>query len=74
MKKFTSRKFIACMAGICGGITLIVTGNVMEGTATIIASVVTYICAEANIDAKAVKDALEDVAVKIEDDYSESGE
>ena len=73
MSKFTSRKFIAMIAGVAGGITLICTGNVVEGAVALIAAVVTYICAEANIDKAALKKTLEDVAEKLEEDeYSEN--
>lgn len=67
-KKFTSRKFIAMLTGVAGGIALICSGNPMEGAVTLLASVITYICAEANIDAKAIKNALEGVTDKIEDE------
>lgn len=71
--KFTSRKFIAMLAGVAGGITLILSGCTMEGTAAIIASVVTYICAEAGIDKAAVKDALENVVEELEGESGEDG-
>lgn len=67
MKKFTSRKFIAMITGTLAGIAMICTGNIWEGAVTVLASVVTYICAEANIDKAAVKNALEDVAEGIGD-------
>jgi hypothetical protein len=67
-KKFTSRKFIAMLTGVAGGIALLVSGNITEGAIALIASVVTYICAEANIDAKAVGGMLTDVAEKLESD------
>ncbi len=66
-KKFTSRKFIAMLTGVATGVAVICTGNVIEGVVAVLASVVTYICAEANIDAKAIKNALEGVADKIDD-------
>ena len=68
MKKFTSRKFIACVAGVLAGIGVILAGNVIEGLIAVIASVVTYICAEAGIDKAAVKDALEVVADSLQDE------
>ena len=73
-KKFTSRKFIACIAGVVGGVVLIISGNTLEGTAAVIASVVTYICAEAGIDKAAVKNTLESVADKLEDENQETEE
>ena len=69
-KKFTSRKFIACIAGVAGGVVLIISGNTLEGTAAIIASVVTYICAEAGIDKAAVKNTLESITDKLGDTES----
>lgn len=62
MSKFTSRKFLAMLAGVITGIAVICTGSIWEGAVAVLASVVTYICAEAGIDKAAVKNALEDVA------------
>lgn len=62
MKKLTSRKFLIAIAGIISGIALVYSGNVDEGVATIIASVLGYLAAEGYIDAKAVKAALEESA------------
>lgn len=67
MKKFTSRKFLAMLAGVITGIAVICTGSIWEGAVAVLASVVTYICAEAGIDKAAVKNALEDVAEGIGD-------
>ena len=66
-KKFSSRKFIACIGGVVGGIVLILSGNALEGTAAVIASVVTYICSEAGIDNAAVKNTLESITDKLGD-------
>ena len=70
-KKFSSRKFIACIGGVVGGIVLILSGNALEGTAAVIASVVTYICAEAGIDKAAVKNTLESITDKLKDEVAE---
>lgn len=67
MKKFTSRKFLAMLAGAITGIAVICAGNVWEGAVTVLTSVITYICAEAGVDKAAVKKALEDVAEGIGD-------
>lgn len=63
--KLMSRKLWVAVAGIIGGVVLIVKGNVVEGTATIISSVVGYLLAEGIIDAAAVNtvvDAVDEVA------------
>jgi hypothetical protein len=62
--KLMSRKLWIAVAGIVGGVVLIAKGNVVEGTATIISSVVGYLLAEGFIDASAVNkvtDAVEEV-------------
>lgn len=51
MSKFTSRKFIAMVAGILTGIGVILTGGTVEGLTAVIASVITYLAAEGYIDA-----------------------
>lgn len=71
MKKFTSRKFLAMVAGVLTGIGVILAGGTIEGLTAVIASVVSYLIAEGYIDAKAVnavKDVVDDVADKIEAD------
>ena len=71
LKKFTSRKFIACVAGVLTGIGVILAGGTVEGLTAVIASVVSYLIAEGYIDAKAVntvKDVACGVADKVEDD------
>lgn len=65
-EKLTSRKFLACVAGIVTGIGLIASGNSIEGSTTVIASIVAYLVAEGYIDAKAVKQASQSLADKIE--------
>lgn len=62
--KLMSRKLWVAVAGILGGVVLIAKGNTVEGTATIISSVVGYLLAEGIIDAAAVDtvvDAVDDV-------------
>jgi hypothetical protein len=65
-EKLSSRKFWVALVGVITGICVIVSGNMTEGVATVIASVLSYIVAEGYIDAKAVKAAL-DVVDKVED-------
>ena len=70
-KKFTSRKFIACLAGIITGIAVIINGSTIEGITAVISSVVAYLIAEGYIDAKAVKSAAEiagNVAENVKDE------
>lgn len=59
MSKFTSRKFLAALMGVLTGIALIVSGNVVEGTSTLITAIVAYIVAEGYVDGKAVKNTIE---------------
>lgn len=59
MSKFTSRKFLASVAGILTGIALIVSGNTVEGASAVITSIVAYIVAEGYVDSKAVKNTIE---------------
>lgn len=65
--KLTSRKLWVAVAGIIGGIVLITNGNTVEGTATIISSVVGYLLAEGIIDAAAVKTITDTVEDAIEE-------
>ena len=58
--KFTSRKFIAMIAGVLTGIAVILTGSTAEGLTGVIASVVTYLAAEGLIDAKGVCENCKD--------------
>ena len=55
VKKFTSRKFLVCVAGILTGAGVVISGNTIEGVATILASMVAYLVAEGYIDAKAIQ-------------------
>lgn len=57
-KKLTSRKLWVAIAGIVTGIILIMNGNTVEGTSSIVASVLGYLIAEGLIDAKAVDSVL----------------
>lgn len=68
--KLMSRKLWVAVAGILGGVVLIAKGNTVEGTATIISSVVGYLLAEGIIDAAAVDtvvDAVDEVADNAKD-------
>lgn len=60
MNKFTSRKFIAMIAGVLTSIAVIINGNTTEGLTGVIASVVTYLAAEGLIDAKGICDSCKD--------------
>ena len=65
-QKLTSRKFIACAAGIVTGAAVILSGNVTEGIAAVITSILGYLIAEGYIDAKAVKQTAQSVADGLE--------
>jgi hypothetical protein len=58
-EKLASRKLWVAVMGVVTGVCVIVSGNMTEGVATVIASVLGYIMAEGYIDAKAVKSAME---------------
>ena len=76
LKKFTSRKFIACVAGVLTGIGVILEGSTVPGLTAVIASVVSYLIAEGYIDAKAVntvKDVVDGVADKVEEKTDKIG-
>jgi hypothetical protein len=53
--KFTSRKFLVCVAGILTGIGVVISGNTIEGVSTILASIIAYLVAEGYVDAKAIQ-------------------
>lgn len=75
MKKFTSRKFIAMVAGVLTGIGVILEGSTVPGITAVIVAVVSYLIAEGYIDAKAVntvKDVVDGVADEVEDKDEES--
>ena len=54
LKKSSSRKFMVSVAGVAGGILLILNGQTTEGATTICTAVVAYLAAEGLIDWKAV--------------------
>ena len=65
LKKFTSRKFIAMIAGLLTGIGLLLSGETTEGVIAVLVSVGAYMTAEGIIDMKGIKEAAEfSVAVK----------
>lgn len=75
MNKFTSRKFLASVAGVLTGIALIVSGNIIEGASAVITSIVAYIVAEGYVDGKAVQntiklsqDVLDNVVADLEEE------
>ena len=75
MKKLTSRKFIAMVAGVVTGIGVIIAGDTATGITAVIVAVVSYLIAEGYIDAKAVntvKDVVDGVADEVEDKDEES--
>ena len=53
--KYTSRKFIAALTGMIAGALMVLSGNITQGTAAIISSVVVYCVAEGIIDARTIK-------------------
>ncbi len=65
LQKFTSRKFIACFLGIVTGIFLIVYGESIEGTTTLISSIVTYCVSEGYVDSLTAKNVAENVSTSI---------
>lgn len=66
LKKITSRKFIASMAGVLTGIGVIVSGSEVEGIIAVLASIIAYLITEGYIDAKAV-DVLDEVVDQTKD-------
>jgi hypothetical protein len=65
-EKLSSRKLWVALVGVITGICVIVSGNMTEGVATVIASVLSYVVSEGYIDAKAVKATL-DVVGQVEE-------
>lgn len=64
LKKLTSRKFLAALAGIITGLAMVFGLDesiitTVAGAVTAMASVVTYIVSEGRVDAAAVKKAVE---------------
>ena len=57
-QKLTSRKLWVAITGVIAGIVLIAVGNKVEGTTTLVASILGYLAAEGLIDAKAVNNQL----------------
>ena len=65
LKKLTSRKFLAALAGIVTGLSMIfgLDENIITsvaGAVTALGSVVVYVATEGKIDAEAVKQALQE--------------
>ena len=59
LKKLTSRKFLAALAGVATGLAMVfgvdeTTINTVAGAVTTVASVVSYIMSEGMVDAAAV--------------------
>lgn len=54
LKKLSSRKFMVSVAGIAGGILLILNNQTAEGATAVCTSVVAYLAAEGLIDWKAI--------------------
>ena len=66
LKKLTSRKFLACAAGIIIGICILfgLDGDVVDtiaGAVVSVSSVVMYIYSEGKIDAERIKNAVDQV-------------
>ena len=64
--KYTSRKFIAAISGMVAGALMILSGNITQGTAAIISSVVVYCIAEGIIDARTVR-IMSEIAGELDD-------
>jgi len=65
-EKFTSRKFLACVAGVVIGLCTVFgleqsTVSTVSGAVVSLASLVTYIIAEGKIDAEALRRATDAV-------------
>lgn len=60
IQKLNSRKFIAALAGMIGGILLIANGSTTEGTTALVGSILGYLAAEGLVDLAAVKAAAEE--------------
>ena len=54
LRKLSSRKFMVSVAGIAGGVLLILNNQTTEGATAICTSVVAYLAAEGLIDWKAI--------------------
>lgn len=71
IEKITSRKFLACIAGVVLGVCMIFgldegTVNTVAGAVTSIASLVIYIYTEGKIDAAAVEKIQDTVEVVLD--------
>ena len=74
LKKFKSRKFLTCIAGVIMGVCMVFgldegAINTVAGAVTAVVSIASYIYAEGKIDAVAVgqiKDAADDVKEAID--------
>lgn len=65
-QKLTSRKFLAAVAGIVTGIVMITSGNISEGTATVISAIAIYCAAEGLVDIASIKNIAQGVADKVD--------
>lgn len=70
-RKFTSRKFLAAVAGIVTGLAMIFgldenTINTVAGAVVSIGSVLAYIMTEGKVDAEGVKQAVDNVQGAVE--------
>ena len=79
LKKLTSRKFLAALAGLITGLAMVfgLEESVMttvSGAVVAVASLITYIVTEGRIDAEAVGDAAEKVQDAIDAVKGEEGE
>ncbi len=68
LKKLSSRKLWAAVAGIVTGLAMVFgldenTISTVAGAVVSVASVITYIVTEGRIDAAAVKSAIEDIQI-----------
>lgn len=61
-EKLTSRKFLAALSGVLIGLGVLVSGETVEGTVTILTSILGYLIAEGYVDGKAVKDGAEAIS------------
>ena len=66
IKKLTSRKFLAAVAGVIAGLCMVFGLDesiitTVAGAVTAVGSVIAYIVTEGRVDAQAVKKALESV-------------
>lgn len=61
IQKLNSRKFLAALAGMIGGVVLIANGSTTEGTTALVGSILGYLAAEGLVDLAAVRAASETV-------------